>query len=41
MVHGLLVQEIEAQEVTHPLVQRLFIRDDAGRRIRGGHCGLG
>ena len=34
VVHGLLVQEIEAQEVAHPLVERLLVGNDAGRRIR-------
>ena len=32
VVHRLLVQEIEAQEVAHPLVERLLVDDHAGSR---------
>jgi hypothetical protein len=40
VVHGLLVQEIEAQEVAHPLVERLLVDRDALGRVRRGHDGL-
>ena len=32
VVHRLLVQEIEAQEGAHPLVERLLVDDRAGSR---------
>jgi len=41
MVHGLLVQEVETQEIAHPLVERLLVGNDTCRRIRRRQCGFG
>ena len=38
VMHGLLVEEIEAQEIAHPLVERLLVDDRAPGRVGRGHA---
>jgi len=40
VVHGLLVEEIETQEIAHALVERLLVDRDAWSGVRRGHDGL-
>ncbi len=37
VMHGLVIQEVEAQEIAHPLVERHLVDDRAPGRVRRGH----